>query len=295
MIKANTLDIAGEYAGAAAVFRDAVHVAEASGDPRLPVAINSLANADDELGRYSEAEQLYRRAMTAAAKDGVWNSTYALTLGNLGAHYVEVGRLDKAEALLRKSLAIYSALLPGDSIPLALVRNALANLMVGDRRYDEAGTLIEASLITFRKHPAPGSGEEAVGLNNLGVVRRYQGKNQEAIELFEQSIRITETELGPSHPALLRALNNLATMYAAAGRHDDADAAFQRAVSIAEKRLGSSHPVYARVLLNYAGYLRRSGRKAVAKTLAARANALLRDHARTNGNGMTIDVSAFRH
>ena len=295
MAKANALDVAGDYAGAAAVFRDAIHFAEASGDPRLPIAINSLATDDDELGRYSEAEQLYRRAQAIAARDGIWNPMYALTLGNFGAHYVEVGPREKAEPMLRESLAIYTALLPPDSIQLALGRNALANLMLYDGRYSEAEKLIQASLVTFRAHPVPGTGQMAIGLNNLGVVRRQQGKNREATELFEQSIRITETEFGADHPTLLRALNNLATVYCGAGRHDDADAAFQRALSIAEKRLGASHPVYAHVLLNYAGFLRQSGRKAVAKTLAARANATLRDHARTNGRGMTVDVSAFRH
>jgi tetratricopeptide (TPR) repeat protein len=99
MTKASVMDDAGDYAGALSGFRDAVHAAEASGDPRLPIAINSLANTNDELGRYSEAEQLFRRALSITAKGGVWNPDYALTLANLGAHYVEVGPRDKAEPL----------------------------------------------------------------------------------------------------------------------------------------------------------------------------------------------------
>src|SRR5512140_2877136 len=75
MLKGNALDGAGDYAGAASAFRDAVHVAEGCGDPRLPIAINALANVDDELGRYSDAEQLFRRALAITAKGGVWNPT----------------------------------------------------------------------------------------------------------------------------------------------------------------------------------------------------------------------------
>jgi tetratricopeptide (TPR) repeat protein len=294
MVRGNALDAAGEYAGAAVAFRDATQAADGS-DAREAIAINALANTDENLGRYSEAELLYRRAMAITGKGGVWNPTYALTLGNLGTHYLEVGRRDKAEPMLRESLVIYMALLPPDNTQLALARNSLANLLVDYGRYAEAERLIEASLVAFRKHPAPGTGQEAIGLNNLGVVRRVQGRNQEATELFEEAVRLCENEFGPDNPTLLRAMNNLATLYASNGRPDDADRTFQRALAIAEKRLGTSHPTYARVLLNYAGFLRASGRKAAAKTLAARANATLRDHARINGIGMTVDVSAFRH
>jgi hypothetical protein len=48
------------------------------------------------------------------------------------------------------------------------------------------------------------------------------------------------------------------------------------------------------VLNNYAEFLNMNGRKAEARTLAAQAKDVLRDSARRNGLGMTVDASALR-
>jgi tetratricopeptide (TPR) repeat protein len=295
MQKGSRLDAAGDYTGAVSTFREAVALAETSHDPRLVIALNSLANADDRLGRFSESEPLFKRALALAGRNGTSDPVYAVTLANLGAHYLESGQRDKARNLIRESLAIVSATMPPDSLQLALSRNALANVVLGDGQFAEAEKLIEASLETFRKHTQAGSEELAIGLNNLAVVREHQGKTDEANQLLQESIRITESELGPDHPNLVRALCNQAWANWRVGRRDEADADYQRALGIAEKRLGASHPLSATVQLEYAKFLRDSGRKAAAKTLEAQAHSVLRDHARTNGTGMTVDVSSFRH
>lgn len=293
MVQGNVLDRTGEYAKAAILYREAERLAESSHDPRLAFAINAVANTDQELGNFAQAEREYRHALAVAASTGKFTRPYALTLDNLGVHYMEAGQRKQAEDLLRKALDIHLKIEPPDSEEVALARNALANLIVDDGRYAEAETLVEAAIATFRKHPT-GTGQQAVGLNNLGVVRMQQRRYTEATELFEEATRIAEAELGPDHPTVLRALSNLGTVYGRIGRLDEADHAFQRSVAIAENRLGKAHPVYARVLLNYAGFLRLAGRKHEAKNLEARAHTVLRDNARTNGRGMTVDVSSFR-
>ena len=135
---------------------------------------------------------------------------------------------------------------------------------------------------------------EAVALNNLGALRRFQHRMEEAVRLFQDAIGIIETECGPDHPLLIRSLNNLASMYDLTGHRDDADAAFGRAIAVAAKTLGTDHPTYGHLLLNYAGFLRSAGQKAKAKTLEARARTVLKDNQRSNGEGMTVDVSAFQ-
>jgi hypothetical protein len=111
---------------------------------------------------------------------------------------------------------------------------------------------------------------------------------------MERSIEILESETGPDHPILLCGLNNLATVYAISRRRDDADATFQRALVVAQKYAGTNHPMYGAVLSNYAAFLRMNGRKAEAKTVEAQSKEVLRDSARRNGLGMTVDASALR-
>jgi tetratricopeptide (TPR) repeat protein len=292
--RGNALDWAGNYSDASRVFRDAVKQAEEKQDARLPIALNALANVEEELANFADASRLYQRALTLASKQGKTTLVYALTLGNLGVHYTANGQSKKAEGMLRESLAVYQLVEPADSVNLALAKNALSNLLVDEARYTEAEELLLSSLDSYRRHPSTVFGQEAIVLNNLGVVRREQRRFDEARDLFEAAARLTESSLGANHPTLLRALNNVATVYGLTGHPAEADQAFRRSIAIAEERLGPEHPITARVLLNYAGFLRTTGRKAEAKRLEGKANTALRDNARTNGRGMSVDVSAFR-
>jgi len=85
----------GHYAAAATFYLEAVRLCDHSvGDEkRLALALNSVARTNDELGRYSEAERMYRRALTVLENAGDRESSvYAVLLGNLGSLMVETGR-----------------------------------------------------------------------------------------------------------------------------------------------------------------------------------------------------------
>src|SRR5215831_19656354 len=67
---------AGNYVAAAASFRDAVRIAEQPSAPelRLPLSLNALARAHEELGDFAEAERLYKRAVAILDKAGETNN-----------------------------------------------------------------------------------------------------------------------------------------------------------------------------------------------------------------------------
>jgi tetratricopeptide (TPR) repeat protein len=125
-------------------------------------------------------------------------------------------------------------------------------------------------------------------------VREFQGKNEEAIQMFRQAIATHEADLGPVHPILIRPLTSMARVQAAAGRQDEADAIFRRAVAIAEQRLGPEHPAYSDVLMCYARFLRAAGHKRESKLLEACSRSARQENARRDGVGLTVDTSAFR-
>jgi len=89
-------------------------------------------------------------------------------------------------------------------------------------------------------------------------------------------------------------LNNLALAYVDLGKPEAAMETMHRAMGIAEARLRPEHPSYGRLLVNYANVMRKIGHKTEAKQLEARGKSALLEAARTNGRGMTIDVTAFR-
>jgi tetratricopeptide (TPR) repeat protein len=147
--------------------------------------------------------------------------------------------------------------------------------------------------LVFAKRPEPRTGHFALVLNNLGLVRRFQHRDTEATLLFERSVSLIEAELGSDHPSVLHPLVNLATIYAESQRSGDAELAFQRALTISQKHFGTENLSYGNVLHNYATFLRRAGRKSEARVLETRSKQVLRQAARCNGTGETIDVTSF--
>jgi tetratricopeptide (TPR) repeat protein len=167
---------AGNYMAAAVSYRDAVRIAEqpSASDLRLPLSLNSLARAHDELGNFAEAERLYKRAVAIVDKVGDTNSrTYAVLLSNLGSLYVEEGQIAKGEALLRRSLAMNARLLPAEDVQMAITCNVLAQALTKKGKHREAEQLLDRARVILEKKPQPPI-TLAITLNTLGVIRRKQ-------------------------------------------------------------------------------------------------------------------------
>ncbi len=296
MEEGSAAEDAGDYAKALASYRSATQVAEHfdPGDRRRAVAWNFVSVMYDALGRFSEAEAGYRRALkAAAASTGKSSSDYALVLGNLGTMYIEIGQRETGEKLLRESLAIYCAADPPNEVQIAIARNGLAEAISVSGKYKEADRLLTLALPVLEQNPKTWS-ETAIASNNLGVARFFLGKSDEARSLLLHALAIVEGKMGPDHPMLVRTLNNLASLANRTGHRDEGGERLRRALDIAERRLGPDHPVYAAVLANYAEFLRLCGEKSQAKALAARSSEILKDSSRRNGIGAVIDIHSLR-
>lgn len=286
---------AGRHQDAAEAFRGAAQLLERSGPPdmRLASALNSLAVEYDDLARYPDAQTTYSRALGILERlRGKDNGDYAQTLANLGALYSTTGRTTRGERMMTEAIAIFDSLAPADE-RAAVCRNMLGQSMLHAHRLTEAEPLFEQARSRLEAMPLPDTGRLASVLNNLAMVRRFQGRHDEAIVFLQQSIARLEAEFGPDHPLLARTLNNEAAEYALAGRPREAEAAYRHSAAIAEGTLGPDHPLLGHVLANYARFLRDTGRKPESKRLAAQSREILRDSGRRNGAGMTMDAAAF--
>jgi tetratricopeptide (TPR) repeat protein len=296
MERGQALERDADYSQAAASYRDAVKIREAgSSDRRLMISLNSLGLAYEEMGRFPDAERYFRRALGMLGESGGNNKLdRALLLTNLALLERETGHTTKSEALLHQAIAIETETLPPDDARLTQARAALAELVLIDGRHQEAERMLQEVLAAFEQRPERWQQEIGTILGDLGIVRHFQGRNDEAIQLFRQAIAIHEAGLGPMHPILIRPLINLARIQAASGRQDDADAIFRRAVQIAEQRLGPEHPAYSDVMKSYAAFLRATGHKREAKVMEAQARGARQGIDRRDGVGLTVDASAFR-
>jgi tetratricopeptide (TPR) repeat protein len=297
MSDASMAETAGDYARAAALYRDAVRIAEAfePGDPRRTVSLNALAMIHDMLGQFTDAEVMYRRALAAIKESSpVSDLNRAMVLTNLSTLYVETGRMARAKKLLGEALEIQASAAEPDELRKAIVQSSLAELLTITGRHEDAAGVLTNCLEVLERRPDAWA-EVAIARNNLGVVRTHQRRFAEAIRLLEESLASLQRGRGPEHPSLVRVMNNLAGARLGAGQSVAAGQQWRRALELAANQLGREHPLYGEILSNYARYLRENGDKAQAKALASRANGILRNSRRRNAMGMTVEVSALQH
>ena len=82
----------------------------------------------------------------------------------------------------------------------------------------------------------------ATYLSNLAKVYQSQGRYDEAIEKYEEALRIGEQTIGKEHPDYATHLNNLANVYERQEKYRDAFDLYENALSIDEKTLPKNHP-----------------------------------------------------
>jgi tetratricopeptide (TPR) repeat protein len=163
----------------------------------------------------------------------------ANSLNNLGLRYVNLGRLDDAEAAFREALAIKEPRLDPNDPSLAITLGNLAGVHWRRKDFDQAEPLyLRAADIMKAAHGA-GSAEYGVALSNLGqlygdwadapgqAARRAQEE-----EYKTKDFSITLAARGPRHPEAAISHNNLAVMNTKRGNWRGAEAEMEREVAI---------------------------------------------------------------
>src|SRR5579884_2008395 len=199
-------------------------------------------------GRYEEAEAHLRRARRVAGWFRATSPQRVATLDALGQLYLQQGKLDEAEPVLRQSVAQLRAARKPSHRDLAAGLNNLALLCKARGQHTEAEQLCQEALEIWEWAGGPGDPQVAPALNNLGAVyevqarypgvagtlnnlgtlKRVRGDYQDAEQTLRQSLAATERALGPDHPGVAKALNNLGTALQAQGRYDEAERLYQR-------------------------------------------------------------------
>ena len=111
-------------------------------------------------------------------------------------------------------------------------------------------------------------------LNQAGYYLYEQGRYSEAEPMYEQSLAISELQMGADHPEVSTSLNNLASLYRSQGRYSEAEPLSMRSLSINELKLGADHPLVANSLNNLASLYESQGRYSEAESLYERSLAI---------------------
>lgn len=232
----------GDLVNAETLLRQAALLAEAgSADRDLANALNVLGMLCKELARHDEASALYQRALAVLEGSSTRkDDDIAALYHNLGGIEHARGDFAAAEPLARRGLAIRRSLGDEDAVAADLV--ALAAILDGQQKFDEAERIYHEALTVLDRSPEQNAGDIAVVLNNLGAQYVARGRPADALLLLTRAERLKRRCLPERHPDVAVTLNNLAEAHRREGHLAAAEQLYRQAIGIFETTLGAEHP-----------------------------------------------------
>src|SRR5438128_6721266 len=168
----------------------------------------------------------------------------------LGSIYQKLGKLDRADSLLRAALDQRRSLFGSDDAEVAKSLVALGRLRVDQAEYQEAERLIREGLAISQRHRRPGDPAIASATVALGQVLEESGKYDEGIKVLEQAVRLRG--MAPAQPTteLAASLRELANTHFYAGHLAVADSLDRLVLALTRKLNGERPPLDADDLLH---------------------------------------------
>lgn len=234
---------------------------EEKNESEIAFQANELALLYQALGKYTEAEPLFRKALEIREKGlGEDHTDTATGYNNLAGLYNLQARYEEAESLYKKALEINKKALGEDHTSIAFGYNNLAELYRSLGRYEEAESLYKKSLEIREKVLGEDHPDAATGYNNLALIYKLQGRYEEAEPLFKKALEIDEKVVGENHPNTAASYNNLAGLYRAQGRYEEAESLYKKSLEIKEKIFGENHPDTALTYWSLGAFYHERGR-----------------------------------
>jgi tetratricopeptide (TPR) repeat protein len=208
-LRADIAKLAGEYTETAALYAEAIAIAEEAGYTALTAKLlNDRWDALRLAGRWDEADAMNVRAFELARE--LYGETHPDTARPLANRAVTaMGREDypAAEAQARAALDILEEALDPDSPDLATVLNVLGVAVQeqGEARHEEARAIYERALRIREQASGLAHRETFMLLNNLGRLLWLDHRLEEALAYQRRAYESAVASVGPDHPHVANA------------------------------------------------------------------------------------------
>lgn len=218
-------------------------------------------------GDLKKAEEILFKSLFKAEQFGENDPRLAYTLDYLGTINMQAGAPDKAEPMFLRSLKIFEKGMGATS------EQALATMAKLAESYDQRQLWTKSEplyrrIVEANKAEAP---QRSADLNNLAVAMDAQGRQDEALKLYQEALGLREASLGSDSEGLPELLNNQARVYYLKRDFDIAEKLYLRSIAIDSK---AKSPLLADDYLRLAPLYHKQGREAEAKELEAKAAAI---------------------
>lgn len=229
----------GDPVAAATSFDAALHEAETfgPGDRRLAATLSRIALHRQVVGRLSDAESLYQRALAVReSTDGPEHPDVASDLDGIAGIRYRQGRYAEAVMPLERAIAIWQKAFGPDDSRVAAAMHRLGQLHYRQGNHAEAESLYRRALALLEKTHGMEHPSLMPTLNNLAVLYYGRGDLAQAEVLSTRLLALSEKVSGPDHRDVARSLYQLADVHRAQGRFADAEPLYSRALEIVRSK-----------------------------------------------------------
>jgi len=168
----------------------------------------------------------------------------------LGSIYQKLGKLDRADSLLRAALDQRRSLFGSEDAEVAKSLVALGRLRVDQADYKEAERLIREGLEMSQRQLGPGHPAIANATLALGQALEESGRYDEGIKVLEQAVRLRGAAGGLPTSELAASMRELANTHYYAGHLAVADSLDRLVLAMTRRLNGERHPLVAEDLIN---------------------------------------------
>ena len=210
--------------------------------PEHVSALLKMGAAKQDAGDYSEAEDLFRRALELGERVlGPDSPALVAALTNLAGARILCGRPESAEPLVIRALSMTENGMGEYDPDFGMLVNDLARLCLKQSAHAVAEPLL-LRLLAMKRSKGDDHPEVGTVLASLAAVRQALGRHESAEQLWRRVLDIRERTLAPNHVGLATALERLAESCSARGKIGEALGLLQRALTIRELTLGVGNP-----------------------------------------------------
>lgn len=212
-----------------------------------------LATTYEELGRYESAEKLWVRIVSAHEDFYGKEHLHTVTsLERLARIYLVQEKPSRAKPYFMRALAGFEKLFGRDHARVYEVCDKLGLLYSAFGELGKADEMYTRALAGKQNDPPQGLGRENSGTlatqNDLGIVYRKMGRNEEALELFKDVFECAKRTVGNSARLTILALGNYAVCLAELGRFEENEELYLTHLEVLEQEIGATDTVAVGVL-----------------------------------------------
>jgi len=210
-----------------------------------------LAISYEKMGKFSEAESIYKQAYDNPR--GYSGSESLKTLEHLSNVYFQMGDYVNAEVYLKKLLIVLNKFKFFENGPYdqgKLQQYALINEKLGN--YSISETYLKKVIDLRKKSVGEKNPLYATTLSLLADLYLDLGNYGNAEPILKQALEIQKECLFETHPSYATTLNKLAVLYTKLEKYDLAESYYNKALNIRIKSFGPDHPTNAIPITNLA-------------------------------------------